>query len=115
MSHVSSPTPAILLGCDVLLEHGSLSSLHSTVSDKTDSLIVDSDAIGTEVSRVVRSSEHEMKLLAARMSVQRYIGKSPSRTSYGLKAFRSSAIRQFSTGIRERCASARNHPTYASR
>ena len=46
ISRVSISLPGMLLGIDVALEHGSSLSLHSVMSDNTDSLIVDSDVIG---------------------------------------------------------------------
>jgi hypothetical protein len=66
--HISSPTPAILLDSDVLLEHGSSSSLHSAVSDRWDSLIVDSDVIGTRMRWVMAAIEHKTELLVPRTS-----------------------------------------------
>jgi hypothetical protein len=63
MSHISSPAPGILLDSDVLLEHGSSSSLHPAVSDRRDSLIVDSDVIGTRMRWVLGASKHKAKLL----------------------------------------------------
>lgn len=68
MLYVSSPIPAILLDSDVLLEHESSSSLHPAVSDNRDSLIVDSDVIGTRMRWLLGASEHKARLLVARTS-----------------------------------------------